>query len=177
VVVTAEPSALLNNPEPGPGTERRFGCGPFSGLRSGIPKRRKKRSMGEFCGNGRLSSRRFDAVLASTLTRTEITAGLTFSTRSPKPTGRWALSAAAAVGNAGIRDWGETRTTAAAMPRLATVASRMRRRVERARSKVTMMMNSIHWGLRRRRRRWLATWKRLHYRVMSVELIFSNQIP
>src|SRR5215510_6830606 len=98
--------------------------------------------MGEFCGNGKLPSRLFDAVLVSTLTRTEITAGLTFSTRSPKPTGRWALSAAAAVGNVGTSDWGETPTTADAMPRLATVASRMRRRVERARNKLTMM-NSI----------------------------------
>src|SRR5215468_2848743 len=98
-----------------------------------MPKRRKKRSIGEFCENGELSSDLLDTVLASILTRTEITAGLTFSTRSPKPTGRWALSAAAAVGNAGTRDWGETPTTAAAMPTLATVASRMRRRAETAR--------------------------------------------
>src|SRR5262249_2722907 len=99
--------------------------------------------MGEFCGNGELSSSLLDTVLASILTRTEITAGLTFSTRSPKPTGRWALSAAAAVGNAGTKDWGETPTTAPAMPRLATGASRIRRRVERARNELSMR-NSIH---------------------------------
>src|SRR5215467_2703899 len=151
----------MKNPEPWPVTERRFGCCP--GMRSGIPKRRKKRSMGEFGGNGRLPSSPLDSWLASTLTRTEITAGLTFSTRSPKPTGRWALSAAAAVGNAGTKDWGETPTTAAAMPTLAAVASRMRRRVERARNKVTMMMNSIHWVYDADGAALTATWKRVHY--------------
>src|SRR5262245_9176075 len=109
--------------------------------------------MGEFCGNGKLPSSLLDSVLASTLTRTEITAGLTFSTRSPKPAGRWAFSAAAAVGNAGTRDWGETPTTAAAMPTLATVASKMRRRVEKARNKVTMIDELHPLGRRRRRRR------------------------
>ena len=57
---------------------------------SGEPKRLKKRSIGEPGGNGESPSKFIWRAPPSTLTRTEITEGFTFSTMSAKPTGRWA---------------------------------------------------------------------------------------
>src|SRR6516165_604431 len=72
----------MKKPEPWPVTTSL----PFGVF--GAPKRRKKRSNGEPGGNGRSSSLRPEFAGRSTLTRTEITAGLTFSTISANPTGR-----------------------------------------------------------------------------------------
>ena len=54
---------------------------------------RKKRSIGEPGGNGESPSKPIVCGPPSTLTRTEITAGFTFSTMSAKPTGRCAFCA------------------------------------------------------------------------------------
>ena len=53
----------------------------------GAPNRLKKRSNGEPGGTGNSSSLAPDSAIPSILTRTAITAGLTFSTMSAKPTG------------------------------------------------------------------------------------------
>src|SRR5256885_10461802 len=59
---------------------------------SGMPKRRKKRSIGEPGGKGESPpSKLIVRGPPSTLTRTEITEGFTFSTISAKPTGRCAV--------------------------------------------------------------------------------------
>jgi hypothetical protein len=56
------------------------------GMPSGSPKRLKNFSSGEPLGNGKSSSDEAESVRI--LTRTEITAGFTFSTMSAKPVGR-----------------------------------------------------------------------------------------
>src|SRR5690348_415199 len=57
------------------------------GAPSGMPKRLKNFSIGEPFGNG-TSSSDLDCADVRILTRTEITAGFTFSTMSAKPVGR-----------------------------------------------------------------------------------------
>src|SRR5436190_3035664 len=99
-----------------------------------MPKRRKNRSIGEFSGNGMAPPKAIISGPASVLPRTEITVGFTFSTRSAKPAGRAAISAAVAEDTTGKPDWWNcVPTTTVARPRLATVASRIKRRVDRLR--------------------------------------------
>ena len=77
----------MKKPEPWPVTVLRR-CGAPDPL-SGEPKRRKNCSKGDPGGNGRSWPLRPEfSALPSILTRTETTAGFTFSTMSAKPTGR-----------------------------------------------------------------------------------------
>ena len=75
-----------------------------------MPKRRKNRSIGEPCGNGGSSLDAGGARRSRSCTRTEITAGFTFSTMSAKPIGRGSLRACCGqvlrmrdAGKAGLR--------------------------------------------------------------------------
>src|SRR5262249_51246321 len=135
----------------------------------GHTRQGKARCILEFGGNGKSLAHPISLVWASILRRIEITGGFTFSTRSAKPTGRCTFSAAAAVGNAGTNDWGKPPTTTAAMPRLATVARRMRRRVERPRtSGILIMMRTTPFGLPAQAAPlWPAKWRRQHYRAVA----------
>ena len=54
-----------------------------------MPKRRKNRSIWEFGASGESPSMPIIFGPASSLTRTEMTAGFTFSTMSANPIGRW----------------------------------------------------------------------------------------
>src|ERR1043165_9890025 len=82
----------MKKPEPCPVVNRWRGRSPRRpGIPSGRPNRRKKYSNGEFCPD-ELSSPPSSEVCgpAPILTRTEITAGFTFSTISANPAGRCA---------------------------------------------------------------------------------------
>jgi hypothetical protein len=87
----------MKKPEPWPMEKLRprgpRGMSPPPRSPSGAPKRLKKRSIGEPGGNGESPSKPIIFGPPSTLTRTEITEGFTFSTMSAKPTGRCALCA------------------------------------------------------------------------------------
>ena len=77
---------------------------------SGMPKRRKKRSIGEPGGTAIfVAACRVVCAPPSILTRTEITAGFTFSTMSAKPTGAARASAPAAVRFCAMRRPGSRR--------------------------------------------------------------------
>ena len=125
----------MRKPEPWPLTKLRpRGALPCPGMPSGMPKRRKNCSIGEPLGNG--SSRSDESCgPASDLTRTEITAGFTFSTMSAKPIGCARLLAscdrfcASAAGVLNVTP-GATKYAPALSPAM-VVARRARRRAER----------------------------------------------
>ena len=98
-----------------------------------MPKRLKNRSIGEPGGNGESPSKLIVRAPPSTLTRTEITEGFTFSTMSAKPTGRctfWAYAGLVRKVVFGFVTYSapENRTPA---PMTAAEAMRTRRRAER----------------------------------------------
>ena len=75
------------------------------------PKRRKNRSIGELGGNGSSPSKPIVLAPLRILTRTEITAGFTFSTMSAKPIGRWTPWAwAVGAQSRACRLWEKART-------------------------------------------------------------------
>src|SRR5262249_4942231 len=115
----------------------------------------------------------------STLTRTEITAGFTFSTMSAKPTGRWPVSARALAANEGSPSCGAPGlVNSTAAPRPATLAISARRRAaRRRRGRGAGVRYEVIWArLRPLRLRIGRTqrWDGAPYGVLSGALKFRN---
>ena len=92
----------MKKPEPWPVTELRpRGDAARRAWRRRHPEAAEKRSICEPGGNSICRRSPSACEPASTLTRTEITAGFTFSTMSANPTGRWTLLRLAEVGERG----------------------------------------------------------------------------
>src|SRR4029077_4764256 len=114
------------------------------------------------------------------LTRTEMTAGFTFSTRSANPIGRsapWAYATALS----GAPGWGRIPAlpSSTVTPRPATPASKTRRRAERVRdfgaetlAVITVTPSLVRRGPRGTRCR--ARWGTLPYRALSEKLNFGK---